>query len=327
MFSTVQIKTVYCVGLLLLAGQPLALAKTYHWVDDQGKTHFSDKVPPEQVKFQRETLNKDGQVTSVLEKAKSKEEYEQEQNMQALRKEQDALIAKQNAEDRVLLSTYRSVDDLNLTLNGRMQALDAQRRVAEGNLKRLQRQLESQQKKVAELERAGSTVPKNLQENIRSSEQQIQLASVEISNHINKKNQIKTEFESNIERFKFLTRDKARAPAVTDNVVPIAELAGLFNCTVGPQCDKAWQAAQSFVKRYSTTAINSNTEQLILSEKPAKENDLGLSVSRMDVSPEQQKLFLDIRCHHSTMGAELCASKMAADIRSAFKPFLEAAVK
>ncbi|MEQ1635398.1 MAG: DUF4124 domain-containing protein [Methylococcales bacterium] len=327
MIFTVLFKTIFLFVLTGLLGQDFAYAKTFRWVDDQGKTHFSDKVPPEQVKYQREALNKNAQVTETLDKAKSQEEYEQEQHMEALRKEQDALISKQDAEDRVLLSTYRSVDDLNLTLNGRMQALDAQRRVAEGNLKRLQRQLESQQKKAAEQERNGQAVPKGLLEDIRSSEQQIKLSTGEISNHINKKNQIKAEFEANIERFKHLTKSQTAVSTSTNDAVPIAELAGLFNCAERAICDKAWAYSKSFVERYSTTPITSSTDQLILSNEPVKENDLSLSVSRMQISTEQQKLFLDIRCHHSRVGAELCASKKAADIRSAFKPYLEAAIK
>ncbi len=318
----------FCLAVCFLAwGANTVTAKTYHWVDDQGKTHFSDKVPPDQVKYQRETLNKNGQVTGTLDRAKSQVEYEQEQRMDALRKEQEKLISKQSAEDRVLLSTYRSMDDLNLTLNGRMQALDAQRRVAEGNLKRLQRQLESQQKKAAEQERNGQKVSKSLLNDIQSSEQQIKLSTNEISNHINKKNQIKAEFEANIERFKFLTQSKSAGSAITTNSVPIAELAGLFNCSNQAECEKAWGYAKNFVERYSTTPITSSTDQLILSSEPAKENDLSLSVSRMQVSQEQQKLFLDIRCHHSNMGAELCESKAAADIRSAFKPYLEDSLK
>ncbi|NOT85175.1 MAG: DUF4124 domain-containing protein [Methylococcaceae bacterium] len=327
MILTVLFKNIGLTALIVMLGQNLAEAKTYRWVDDQGKTHFSDKVPPDQVKYERETLNKNAQVTEKLNKAKSQEEYEKEQNMEALRKEQEALISRENAEDRVLLSTYRSVDDLNLTLNGRMQALDAQRRVAEGNLKRLQRQLESQQKKAAELERNGQAVTKGLLEDIRSSEQQIKLSTGEISNHINKKNQIKAEFETNIERFKHLTKSQSTESVNATDAVPIAELEGLFNCTEQVLCDKAWEHSKSFVKHYSTTRITSSTDQLILSNEPVKENDLSLSVSRMQIGTGQQKLFLDIRCHHSRIGAELCASKTAAGIRSAFKPYLEAAIK
>lgn len=320
-------KTIALVMCLLLSATPIIHAKTFRWVDDQGKTHFSDKVPPDQVKYQREALNKNAQVTATLEKAKSQEEFNQEQHVAELRQEQDKLIAKQNADDRVLLSTYRSVDDLNLTLNGRMQALDAQRRVAEGNLKRLQRQLESQQKKAAEMERNGQAVSPVLLKDIQSSEQQIKLSTMDISNHINKKNQIKAEFEAEIERFKVLTQSKSSVQTTNNTVVPIVELAGLFNCTTAVKCEKAWDLAKMFVEQHSTMPITNNTERLILSDEPVKESDLSLSVSRMRVNEEQQKLFLDIRCHHSNMGSELCASKTAAGIRTAFKPYLEGSLK
>lgn len=300
-------------------------AKTYHWVDEQGKTHFSDSIPPDQAKLQRDTLNKSGRVVETTSKAKTKEEYEQELHIQALRDEQENLIAKQAAEDRVLLSTYRSVEDMNLTLNGRMQALDAQRLVAEGNLKRLQKQLEAQQKKAAENERNGRAVPKGLLADINSSEQQIQLSINEINNHITKKNQVKTEFEANIERFKFLAKSRNPDQTNQEASIKIEALEGLYNCPDNAQCERAWARSIDFVKRNSTTTINNLTDQLIISGDPIKETDISLSVSKMQASNGQQKLFLDLRCHHSRLGAELCAGKEASDIRAAFKPYLEAA--
>lgn len=317
-------KTTSVLLLILWFSHSTCLAKMYRWTDDQGKVHFSDVVPPDQVKYQRDMLNKDAQVTSTLSGAKTAEQYLQEQHLAALRQEQEKLIAKQAAADQVLLSTYRSLDDLNLTLNGRMQALDAQRRVAEGNLTRLQRQLESQQQQVAENERNGQPIPKALLKDIVSSEEQIRIATDEINTHIGKKNKIKAEFEANISRFKYLTRGKT-ADAQDTSVAE--ELSGLFNCISTSYCEQAWQAAKVFVERYSTTPLTSSTEQLILSQEPRREQDLSLSVSRMQVDSERQKLFLDIRCHHSNMGAELCVSKQANTIRAAFKPFLNAAVK
>lgn len=318
-----------CFGIfvLLLSTNNVAEAKTYRWVDDQGKVHFSDVIPPDQVKYQRETLNKAAQVIETSDKAKTQEEYDQEQHMQSLRQEQDKLIAKQAAEDKVLLSTYRSIEDMDLTLNGRMQALDAQRRVAEGNLKRLQHQLESQQKKAAELERNGQVVGQGLLNDIRSSEQQIQLATTEISAHVSKKSQVKAEFESSIERFKYLTQGKNATADNNTQDTPVASLAGLFNCTDSAQCDQAWSHAKTFVKRYSTVPISNETDQLILSADPVKENDISLSVSRMQAENGQQKLFLDVRCHHSRIGAEFCAGNTASGIRGAFKPYLETALK
>lgn len=327
MYFNAQSKFLCLSAFLMCLNPNFVNAKTYHWVDAQGKTHFSDTIPPEEVKYQRDTLNKAGRVIETTEKAKTREEFEQEQHIQALREEQEELIAKQTAEDRVLLSTYRSVEDMNLTLNGRMQALDAQRRVAEGNLKRLQKQLEAQEKKAAEYERNGQAVPKSLLEAISSSEQQIQLSTTEISNHITKKNQVKAEFELNIERFKALVKSNTTDPNAHEDTTKIEALEGLFNCSDNAQCEKAWTRSKDFVKRYSTTAINNETDQLILSSDPAKESDLSLSVSRMQAGNGQQKLFLDIRCHHSRLGAELCAGKTAADIRSAFKPYIESALK
>ncbi len=313
---------------LLSSSQPAFAKKMYKWVGEHGETIFSDQVPPEQSQYRRESLNEKGRILEVTEKAKTKEQQALDNRLGELKKAQQKIIAKQAANDKVLLSTFRNANDMQASLYATLQSLDAQRNAAQGNLKRVENQLETQQKKAAELERNGKKIPAFLLNEIKQTEAQIQTANAEISKHIEKKNRAKAEFESNIERFKFLTQDNTDPSKASDKTAQtkVADEIGLYACETDALCTKAWTSARDFIKAHAATPIDTDTDQLIMGRAPATDSELSLSVSKIEDENKKQQLFLDIRCRESSLGAELCASQKVRDIRSAFRPFIEAAV-
>jgi len=321
--------SIFLACFLFLCGSSSAYAKKmYKWVDEHGETKFSDQVPPEDAQYRRESLNEKGRVVGVTEQAKTKEQQAIASRLNALKKAQEKIIAQQMANDKVLLSTFRNAEDMEASLYATMQSLDAQRNVAQGNLKRVEDQLETQQKKAAELERNGKKVPKNMLDEIKQTEAQIQVAYAEINKQIEKKNRAKAEFEANIERFKFLTQDNADPSKATDKMAQtnIADEIGLYACETDALCTKAWASAHDFIRANATTPIDTDTDKLILGRAPATDTDLSLSVSKLEDENKKQQLFLDIRCRESSLGAELCASQKVRDMRSTFRPFIDAAV-
>ncbi|MGZ5007948.1 MAG: DUF4124 domain-containing protein [Methylobacter sp.] len=317
------------VCFLCLSSQPAFAKKMYKWVNENGETVFSDQVPPEHAELRRESLNEKGRVVEITEKAKTKEQQAIDDRLNALKKAQEKIIAQQAANDKVLLSTFRNVKDMEASLYTTMQSLDAQRNTAQSNLKRVEDQLASQQKKAAELERNGKKVPQNLLNEIKQTETQIQAAYAEINKQIEKKNRAKAEFEANIERFKFLTQNNADPSQASDGSAQakVANEIGLYTCETDALCAKAWVSAHDFIKTNATTPIDTDTDKLIMGRAPASDSDLSLSVSKIEDENKKQQLFLDIHCRESSLGTELCASQKVRDIRSAFRPFIEAAVK
>ncbi|WP_340120858.1 DUF4124 domain-containing protein [Methylobacter svalbardensis] len=322
--------SIFLVCFLFLCGSQSALAKKmYKWVNENGETIFSDKVPPEQSQYRRESLNKKGQSIGVIEQAKTKEQQAMDNRLTDLKKAQEKIIAQQQANDKVLLSTFRNVKDMEESLYATMQSLDAQRNVAQGNLKRVENQLGIQQKKAAELERNGKKMTKDLQSGIKQTEAQIQVAYAEINKQIEKKNQVKAEFEVDIERFTFLTRDNNKDPSKESDKIAenkVSDQIGLYTCETDELCVKAWASAHEFIKVHATTPIDTDTDKLILGREPTIDSDLSLAISRIEDENKKRQLFLDIRCRESSLGTELCASQKVRDIRSAFRPFIEAAV-
>ena len=314
--------------VFLCSSQPAFAKKMYKWVDEHGETKFSDQVPPEESQYRRESLNEKGRVLEVTEKAKTKEQQAIDNRLNELKKAQEKIIAQQAANDKVLLSTFRSVKDMEASLYATMQSLDAQRNVAQGNLKRVENQLESQQKKAAELERNGKKVPASLLDEIKQTEAQIQVAYAEINKQIEKKNRAKAEFEANIERFKFLTQENTDPSKTPDKMAQtkVADEIGLYACETDAVCSKAWISAHDFIRAHATTPIDTDTDKLIMGRAPANDSDLSLSVSKIEDENKKQQLFLDIHCRESSLGAELCSSQKVRDIRSAFRHYIESAV-
>ena len=319
---------VIAVLFLMLGGQSAFAKKMFRWVDEQGNVRYSDQVPPDQVTYRRESLNKNARVVKILEKEKTKAQLELESRLNILRQQQKAIIEKQKSNDKVLLSTFRNLNDMNLTLKGKMLALDGQRKLLESNLKSIERHLQQHQTKAAQFERDGKRVPKKLLSKISNSKKQVVKAQKEISRQDEKKNREKLAFEADLERFAFLTQSNKESKdlsLLTAENKAANEL-GLYICESVQICEKAWMSAKQFVNRYSTLAIEIETDNLIMGGAPYQDTDLSLSVSKMEINKNKKQIFLDIRCRKSSLGAELCAGPKVNTIRSSFSEYIKAAI-
>ena len=316
---------VITVLFLMLGAQSAFAKKMYRWVDEQGNVRYSDQIPPDQVKYRRESLNEKVRVVEVVEKEKTKAQRELEKRLLILRKQQDDIIAKQKSHDKVLLSTFRTIEDMELAFKGKMLALDGQRNIFQGNLKRLEQQLQNQQIRAAQYERDGRKVPPGLLAKIAGFKEQISHSFIDISKQFDKKKKIGVQFEADIVRFTFLTQSDVESKVLSRKTAEnkAENELGLFICETDVQCNRAWLAAKQFVYSHSTTDRDIETGALIMSMKPYRDTDLSLSVSKMDEGNNKKQIFLDIRCRNTSLGAELCRGEKAKKIRYSFSGYIK----
>ena len=314
--------------LLCLLDSPELIAKRmYRWVDEHGETYFSDQVPPEQAQHSRASLSKTGRVLEVTEQAKTKEQQEQDKRLEELRKQQEKLIASQKIHDKALLSSFRSKEDMLLAIQAKMETLDAQKNIIEGNLNRLTEHFNNQQKEAASFERDAQLVPKKLLDEITLSQNRIEQTQSALRCHIEKQNQIKKTDEADIARFLFLTQStKDLAPRVKIPSIKEANELGLFYCENDYQCNKAWEIGRNFVNFYSTTEADVYNEKLIMNRPPPKDSDISLSLSKLTINEDDYQLFLDIRCRDSLAGEKLCTSPEIKAIRFSFRSYINDAL-
>jgi hypothetical protein len=139
--STKIIAASTLIAALAIWGQPVVAANVYRWVDKDGRVHFGDHVPPEYSKNERQVLNEQGVSIRVLPKELNAEELAAKAiEDQAI--ETERLRAEQfKRRDRVLLSTYLSVDEIKALRNRRKELLDGRIRVTELYLNNLRSKL------------------------------------------------------------------------------------------------------------------------------------------------------------------------------------------
>ncbi len=301
-------------------------ARLLHWVDDKGNDHYADRVAPKHSKYKREILNNHGRIKEVLDAAKTKEQIEQDNLLRKLRKENEKLIAKQRNRDRVLLTTYHGEEDIYYALNNKLQAIDAQQKIAQGNLQRLENQLETMQKIAAEHERNGRKVPKSLRKNLKEMDKHINKIFLNITQKIRTKFRINKLYEEDIERFRYLTKKTEQVIGKSAKNLAQMHLPGVMVCTNEIECYMAWKLAYTYVRNYSTTGMQLKTNKLILANDAENNDDLSLSVSRLVSAKGKTQLFLDVRCKENSMGAELCASDRIHEMKTTFRPFIESGI-
>jgi len=296
----------------------------YRIDDDQGNTVFTDRVPVELNQYRQERLNASGRVIDKKERAKSEEQEIMEARLAALRVEGQKLIARQKMHDEALLVTYRSESDLEKALQVKLEGFDSQKKSIESRLNNALRQLDNYLQVAAQYERSGETVPNGLAASIAITQKSIGQAQAAIQANRDKKELTKREYQADIERYLFLTQTNQKNSGLQYLVPSVKEAnsLGLFYCDNDHQCNKAWHLARDFINQYSTTLPNIFNEKLIMNRPPATSTDISLSLSRIALTDKDYLLFLDILCHDSELGRELCASDKIREIRAKFRPYM-----
>ena len=104
---------VTCALFAALSGVTASHAQLYKWVDENGKTQYTDTIPPASTDRARKELRSDGTVKNSTERAPTAEE----KRFAALKAAEDARIKlvqdERDRKDKALLSTYSNLVDFD----------------------------------------------------------------------------------------------------------------------------------------------------------------------------------------------------------------------
>ena len=202
------------VGAALLVSTPaLHAGKLYKWIDESGQVRYGDRVPPEYAKRRNETLNSQGIVVETKAAQKTKEQLAEEQRAAALQAAQERREREQAHKDRILLDTFTNEDEMILTRDGKLEAIEAVIRVTKGRIEKLRHRLSDLTRRAANLERAGQPVAPELSDQISESRSQIRHNLEYIENRKQEQHAIREKFEHDIKRFRELKLLEAEARA------------------------------------------------------------------------------------------------------------------
>jgi len=310
---------------LLLPGllPPTAAAQQlFRWEDDQGTVHYSDSIPPEYTEKRHEILSPEGTPVRVIPPAKTLEQIQRERELERLRAQQHRLIEQQRAADRVLLRTFRSVDDLIMVRDGKLAAIDVMIQVTKSNIRRQQDWLNGLRSEAADLERSGKPVPDRIQDGIATTERSLRDAMAAILDRERQKQEIRESFARDLRRFRQL-KDIPETPEQVEE--PHTELPNLVSCSNETECDRLWQLAQDYLRRHATVPVESAGTDILMTAPPVSNSDIGLTVSRIwNKDGSGASIFLDLQCRSYSAGLEACATPERQQVLNGFKSAIEA---
>ncbi len=309
--------------LLSLALTQSALARLYRWVDENGKVHYSDRLPPTAVKNPHAQLNNNGLVVEKQGRAKTPEEIAREEELERLREEQKRQLEEQKARDKVLLNTFRSEDDIIMARDGKLATYDAQIRIAYTNIERLKAWLETQKKKAAALERKGRKVPQKLLREIENTRNQIKANYESILRQERAKDVLRKKYAADLKRFRELKalktanlkQDREQLQGARDNIVET-----VIVCDGSVDCERAWQRARDYARKQATTRTYVDTKRMFMTQPPRKQGDISITVSRLQpIKDRPEIIFLDVSCKKRALNETWCETDKAKEIRTNFR--------
>jgi len=179
--------------------------RTYSWTDDEGVTHYGDKVPPEYRDQKKRILNEQGVTVGVIEGKKTPEELALEKRRRAMEAEKE----KRRRADKVLLSTYLSVEELEMHRDRRLELLRAQQKVAELYLRNLRRRMVSLQEEASNykpytMEPDAEMIPPDLAEDLSDTKDRINRQEAQLAEHRREADKLEQKFAQDISRFRAL---------------------------------------------------------------------------------------------------------------------------
>lgn len=310
--------------------QPAYAKKMYKWKDDKGNVFFSDKIPPKHKDYERESLNKDARVIKKIEKTKSKAELAMAKRLYKLKLQQERLLAEQDRYDKFLLGTFRTESDMRRSHRRKLKALGDEQKELESNLEDLQQELSDQQKQAADFDRNNKEIPEEHLKSIEETQKSIEKSKLAIEKSLEIKKKKEKKFASDLVRYQLLAQAIKNISSNTKKAnygkkESVGQL-GVFICKNKNQCEKAWEATQSFIKTHSATAIVINNDKLITTKELKSKTGFSLSAFKMIMENKNKdvQIFLDVRCGSRAESRGLCLTDKAQTLRGEFTNFIKA---
>ena len=194
--------------------------KLFRWVDDHGNVFYGDKIPPEYAKQGSEELSDQGVIVKTNAPPKTEQQRAEAAREAQIKAERDHVMQEKYAHDRMLLNTFSTEDDLIMTRNGKVAALDAMINATKSRDESLKKSLNGLRATAAERERNGQPITPKLHQDITAMQNQIQANLSYIASKQHEQEQLRTQFEVDLQRFRELKAAQAAAAKQAGQYVP-----------------------------------------------------------------------------------------------------------
>ena len=203
MFRAGIFLTLLFSGILVL-NFPASAAGVKKWQDETGQWHFGDVIPPEYAQQGHEEISSQGLTIDVQERARTDAEIAEDKRLAAIEEEKKKAAEERARHDRILLDTFSSVDDIEMTRDGKIAAIDSRITLSEKRIEKIRQDLDERIEAAAAQERAGKPPGEELLKDIESLKRQINDQEKFIADQNKDKEAVMASYQNDIERFNML---------------------------------------------------------------------------------------------------------------------------
>jgi len=198
--------------ILIFACSLPVQAKMYKWVDEDGNTHFGDRIPTKYMNKEHRELNEQGATVKKHEEVKVETEEQRKERLRRARieKEEKKKAEVQAKQDKVLLDTYTTERDLDAALKARLDAVDSQLQLSNSIVQNARKKLDLTEKQITRIKAGSKEVPKNMLDKMENEEKQLKTYQEVAAGHEKRKQEIKEQFGVYIKRFRELKANQKR---------------------------------------------------------------------------------------------------------------------
>jgi hypothetical protein len=201
--AALRIATLACATALAVAMSiGPARAATYKWVDENGKVHYTDKMPTEGASKGGTMLDKQARPVKKIDPPPTAAELRAREAVE----EQKRLAAKQNEEiarrDRALISSYTTEQEIDLARSRALGTIDSQLESAHAYVDQLSKRRDELIKRKASLD--GKPLPPALEREMEGTESELEKTAVLIDQKRKERQMVLARYEADRTRWREL---------------------------------------------------------------------------------------------------------------------------
>lgn len=196
-----RLLTLFLIQFLFIQS---TMAELYKYLNEDGVTVLDSHVPARYVKNGYTILSNDGRILEVVPRALTQEEIRERDRLLADQQQKEKVEREQKIADQNLLRIYSTPEDVIRARDTKISSIDNFIKTSQGNLQRLEKQKRNLESTLADIERAGRTLPKDPLNRIRNVEIRIRTTQREIGEKRMEMEALEKSFATDLQRVRQL---------------------------------------------------------------------------------------------------------------------------
>lgn len=181
-----------------------AQARLYKWVDDKGNVHYTTTPPPESGVHDRIIIGDQGQKKGVIRGKISDEEKAEIERKAAEEEARKKAEAEAKKRDKVLLISYKTIDDIFEKRDQKLAYLDDLISTLEEDRKSAKSEYDDLMQEAILAERQGKAPSEEMKANLRSAQREYKNSNDELMKARSDREKVAQTAEEDVKRFKEL---------------------------------------------------------------------------------------------------------------------------